>query len=109
MGDGMMLILGFIAGFLSAAYGSAKVVEDALHTGYQDGLKDGAQEQEHAAWLIGETITAYDECGVKTWAVKHKCSKCGFVAIAIEAHMGQYSYCPSCGVKMDKEIKDGEV
>lgn len=49
MGDAMMLILGLIVGFLCAAYGAAKVVEDALHTGYQDGLRDGAEEA-RAMW-----------------------------------------------------------
>ena len=84
---------------------------DCIDTMMKDAL-DLLREQEplmHAAWLFGETITAYDECGVKTWAVKYKCSKCGFVQIAIEAHMGQYSYCPSCGAMMDKGIKEGKV
>ncbi len=45
MGDVMMLILGLIVGFLCAAYGTAKVVEDALHTGYQDGYRDGVKEE----------------------------------------------------------------
>lgn len=64
------------------------------------------KEQEpvaHAAWLGKETSTAYDLYGVKTWAAKYKCSKCGFTHRAIEAHMC-YSYCPSCGAKMDEEI-----
>lgn len=64
------------------------------------------KEQEpvtHAAWLCKETSTAYDLYGVKTWAAKYKCSKCGSVHRAIEAHMC-YSYCPSCGAKMDEEI-----
>ncbi len=45
MGDVMMLILGLIVGFSCAAYGAAKVVEDALHTGYQDGYRDGVKEE----------------------------------------------------------------
>lgn len=44
MSDVTMLIIGLITGFLCAALVSAKAVEDALHTGYQDGLKDGAEE-----------------------------------------------------------------
>ena len=69
------------------------------------------EEQEpvaHAAWLGKETSTAYDLYGVKTWAARYKCSKCGFVHRAIEAHMS-YSYCPSCGARMDEVIKEGEV
>ena len=44
MGDVTMLLLGIIIGFLCTALVSAKAVEDALHTGYQDGLRDGAEE-----------------------------------------------------------------
>lgn len=44
MGDVMMLILGFIAGFLCVALGETKVLENAVHTAYQDGLRDGAEE-----------------------------------------------------------------
>ena len=69
------------------------------------------REQEpvaHAAWLGRETSTAYDLYGVKTWAVKYKCSKCGFVHRAIEAHMC-YNYCPMCGARMDEKTKEGEV
>ena len=60
----------------------------------------------HATWLCKETSTAYDLYGVKTWAAKYKCSKCGFVHRAIEAHLC-YSYCPMCGARMDEDAKEG--
>ena len=69
------------------------------------------KEQEpvaHATWLCEETSTAYDLYGVKTWAAKYKCSKCGSVHRAIEAHMC-YSYCPMCGARMDEDAKEGET
>ena len=78
----------------------------------EDLLKDALEllkEQEpvaHATWLCEETSTAYDLYGVKTWAAKYKCSKCGSVHRAIEAHMC-YSYCPMCGARMDEEAKEG--
>lgn len=80
-----------------AAY---RAVEDAL---------EQLREQEpvaHATWLCEETSTAYDLYGVKTWAAKYKCSKCGSVHRAIEAHMC-YSYCPMCGARMDGDLLDG--
>ena len=54
----------------------------------------------HGQWVGDETMTAYDVQGVKTWAVKRKCTKCGFVRLFIEAHM-YYDFCPKCGAKMD--------
>lgn len=84
-------------------------------TGCVDHLIDDAlellKEQEpvaHATWLCEETSTAYDLYGVKTWAAKYKCSKCGSVHRAIEAHMC-YSYCPMCGARMDEDAKEGET
>jgi len=56
----------------------------------------------HGRWVGDETMTAYDVQGVKTWAVKRKCTKCGFVSLFIEAHM-YYDFCPKCGAKMDGE------
>ncbi len=43
---------------------------------------------------------AYDIAGVKTWASKMQCDQCGFTTYAIEGHMGQYNFCPSCGADM---------
>lgn len=56
----------------------------------------------HGKWEGNETCDAYDVVGVKTWAVKRKCSACGFVHKFIEAHMC-YEFCPNCGAKMDLE------
>ena len=44
MGDVMMLILGLIVGFLCEAWTSAKLIQDAVHTAYWDGYRDGAKE-----------------------------------------------------------------
>lgn len=86
----------------SDGYCIRKIMEDALEL---------LKEQEpvaHAAWLCKETSTAYDLYGVKTWAAKYKCSKCGSTHRAIEAHMSSYSYCPNCGARMDKDAKEGD-
>lgn len=56
----------------------------------------------HGRWEGDETCDAYDIAGVKTWAVKRKCSICGFTHKFIEAHMC-YEFCPNCGAKMDLE------
>lgn len=42
----------------------------------------------------------YDISGEKTWGVACRCSECGFVHTVIE-DFGYYSFCPSCGAKMD--------
>ena len=52
MGDVMMLILGFIAGFLCAAYGAAKLVKDQSHKSYLDGLRDGMKATEAIALSV---------------------------------------------------------
>lgn len=89
-----------------------KIVDwDCHHDDLQRDALELLKEQEpvaHATWLCEETSTAYDLYGVKTWAAKYKCSKCGSVHRAIEAHMC-YSYCPSCGARMDKDAKEGET
>ena len=42
----------------------------------------------------------YDREGVKSWARIYQCPNCGFILNAIENHMTQYRYCPSCGADM---------
>lgn len=59
----------------------------------------------HGRWEGNETCDAYDIAGVKTWAVKRKCSECGFTHRFIEAHMC-YVFCPNCGARMDGEADD---
>ena len=56
-------------------------------------------EPKRGRWIKSETSEAFDIAGVKTWALKAKCSECGFVHKFIEAHMC-YRYCPSCGAAM---------
>lgn len=58
----------------------------------------------HGRWIGIETVDAYDIAGIKTWALRARCSECGFVKKFIEAHTGQYIYCPTCGAKMDGEV-----
>ena len=55
----------------------------------------------HGRWIEIETEDAYDFAGIKTWALKARCSECDFVMKFIEAHTGQYIYCPHCGTQMD--------
>ena len=55
----------------------------------------------HGRWIEIETEDAYDFAGIKTWALKARCSECDFVMKFIEAHTGQYIYCPNCGARMD--------
>lgn len=54
----------------------------------------------HGRWIKLETSEAYDIAGVKTWALRARCSICGMVHQFIEAHMA-YGYCPHCGAKMN--------
>jgi Lar family restriction alleviation protein len=62
-------------------------------------------EPKRGRWIKSETSEAFDIAGVKTWALKAKCSECGFVHKFIEAHMC-YGYCPNCGAKMEGEEND---
>ena len=66
---------------------------------------DTAREPKRGRWIKGETSEAFDIAGVKTWALKAKCSECGFVHKFIEAHMC-YGYCPNCGAKMEGSDTD---
>ena len=60
-----------------------------------------------AEWIDkGRKEDAYDIEGVKTWATKGMCSRCGFTTYFIESHLC-YVYCPNCGAKM-KSILEAE-
>lgn len=69
-------------------------------------------------WLIKKgREECYDINGVKTWCEKVMCSKCGYRFDAIEGHLEQYNFCPSCGIRntfavvwytLDGIIKEGE-
>lgn len=88
--------------------------------GYKDGSIEGSAEEYDKGWRQGfldcldnkgcwEEIEilpeVYDIKGVKTWASKMMCSKCGFTTIAIEGKFTQYNGCPNCFADMrgDKE------
>ena len=57
----------------------------------------------HGKWEIIQKHRkdTYDISGVKTWATVARCSACGFTHHFIENHMC-YSFCPSCGTKMEE-------
>jgi len=55
----------------------------------------------HGQWMYGEKSDAYDINGVKTWALAGMCSECGFTHRFIEAHTGQYTFCPACGARLE--------
>lgn len=78
-----------------------------LFKALRDWIKDAptvdAVPVKHGRWIGIETENAYDIVGIKTWALRARCSECGFVIKFIEAHTGQYIYCPRCGAKMDGE------
>lgn len=64
-------------------------------------------ERKKGEWLEIEIMPkAYDIMGVRTWASMMKCDTCGFETFAIEGHMAQYHFCPSCGARMDGESDD---
>lgn len=55
----------------------------------------------------GRDDDVYDIKGVKTWATKGMCSKCGFTTWFIESHFC-YMYCPQCGAKMKMPLPNNE-
>lgn len=66
-------------------------------------LPSAQPERKKGEWLEIEVMPAYDIMGVRTWASVMKCDTCGFETFAIEGHMAQYHFCPSCGARMDGE------
>ena len=42
----------------------------------------------------------FDIYGVPTWGINYMCERCGFITTAIQDHIAQYKFCPSCGADM---------
>ena len=91
--------------------------------GYKDGSIEGSAEEYDKGWRQGfldcldnkgywEEIEilpeVYDIEGVKTWASKMMCSRCGFTTIAIEGKFTQYNGCPNCFADMRGKRGDEE-
>jgi hypothetical protein len=58
-------------------------------------------DQQRGEWIEVEVFPeVYDIDGVKTWGSEMQCDQCGFRHTAIEGHMTQYNFCPSCGADM---------
>ena len=55
----------------------------------------------HGRWDVREPMPMHDIKGNLSWGNWYVCTGCGFATIAIEGHITQYKYCPSCGAKMD--------
>ena len=65
----------------------------------------------HNRWLnLGRREPVYDIHGKKTWGMMYSCPKCGFTTTAVESHIGQYTYCPNCGVQnLIREVTDEQT
>lgn len=58
-------------------------------------------ERKQGKWLFSKRLEdVYDLYGMKSWAVRYRCSNCNFSTEFIENHNAQYRYCPQCGVCM---------
>lgn len=61
----------------------------------------------HGTWIVGERMPMYDIKGNLSWGNWYTCNQCEFKTYAIEGHITQYRYCPSCGAKMDEGGSNG--
>ena len=61
----------------------------------------------HGHWDVREPTPMHDIKGNLSWGNWYVCTGCGFATTAIEGHITQYKYCPSCGARMDGE--DDEI
>jgi len=61
----------------------------------------------HGHWDVREPMPMHDIKGNLSWGNWYVCTGCGFATTAIEGHITQYKYCPSCGARMDGE--DNEI
>lgn len=57
----------------------------------------------HGHWDVREPMPMNDIKGNLSWGNWYVCTGCGFETTAIEGHITQYKYCPSCGARMDGE------
>lgn len=57
----------------------------------------------HGRWDVREPMPMHDIKGNLSWGNWYVCTGCGFATTAIEGHITQYKYCPSCGARMDGE------
>ena len=61
----------------------------------------------HGHWDVREPMPMHDIKGNLSWGNWYVCTGCGFATTAIEGHITQYKYCPSCGARMDGD--DDEI
>ena len=93
-----------IEGVKKSCLGVENVVQaEANAIEYIKRMPSAQPERKKGEWLEIEVMPAYDIMGVRTWASVMKCDTCGFETFAIEGHMAQYHFCPSCGARMDGE------
>lgn len=60
----------------------------------------------HGHWDVREPMPMHDIKGNLSWGNWYVCTGCGFATTAIEGHITQYKYCPSCGARMDGDEDD---
>lgn len=59
----------------------------------------------HGHWDVREPMPMHDIKGNLSWGNWYVCTGCGFATTAIEGHITQYKYCPSCGARMDEDTE----
>ena len=60
----------------------------------------------HGHWNVREPMPMHDIKGNLSWGNWYVCTGCGFATTAIEGHITQYKYCPSCGARMDGDSNE---
>lgn len=79
---------------------------------YAEGLLENVPSADvapvrHGNWDVREPMPMHDIKGNLSWGNWYVCTGCGFATTAIEGHITQYKYCPSCGARMDGD--DNEI
>ena len=64
-------------------------------------MTEDAAPVRHGHWDVREPMPMHDIKGNLSWGNWYVCTGCGFATTAIEGHITQYKYCPSCGARMD--------